>query len=189
MPSWLVGVKLLGPGHTACKTHLDPTAFFSCCLSAYCSASQALTVPSGSQGKAETSLVRAEERGCPEGTPSSRAEDTGSLLSRPGLSRQSGLPGPFLGPPARRTRANEPGLPSLPGYALLGAHGQSLSGSLPACSNCTVGRGLSLWASISPSLQRGAGTSPEKPRKADLPQPLPSARLAAGTHARGGGLQ
>ena len=78
--------------------------------------------------------------------------------------------GPFLGPPARRTRANEPGLPSLLGHALLGARGQSLSGSLPACSNCTVGRGLSLWASISPSLQRGAGTSPEKPREADLPR-------------------
>ena len=97
--------------------------------------------------------------------------------------------GPFLGPPARRTRANEPGLPSLLGHALLGAHGQSLSGLLPACSNCTVGRGLSLWASISPFLQRGAGTSPEKPREADLPRPLPSTRLAAGTHVRGGGCR
>lgn len=97
--------------------------------------------------------------------------------------------GPFLGPPARRTRANEPGLPSLLGHALLGARGQSLSGSLPTCSNCTVGRGLSLWASVSPSLQRGAGTSPEKPRNANLPWPLPSPRLASGTHVRGGGLQ
>lgn len=93
----------------------------------------------------------------------------------------------FLGPPARRTKANEPGLPCLPDYALLGARGQRVSGLLPAGTECTVGRGMPLWASVSPYLQRGAGTGPEKPREADLARPIPSTRLANGARARGKG--
>ena len=181
--------KLLGSGHTACKPHLDPTAHFSHCLSAHPPASQALSVPSGSQGKVRPLWLELGNVAVLRAPPPALQRTLALCSVGPNSADSLASLGPFLGPPARRTRANEPGLPSLLGHALLGARGQSLSGLLPACSNCTVGKGLSLWASVSPSLQRGAGTSPEKPRNADLLWSLPTTRLASGTHVRGGGLQ
>lgn len=90
---------MLGPGHTACKPSLDPRSLqlFSSCLSTSPSAPQALAVPSGSQEKAETSLVTAGECGCPEGSPPALQRTPGSLLTLHGLSQQPGLPGLFPG--------------------------------------------------------------------------------------------
>lgn len=75
----------------------------------------------------------------PFSTPnSSPAEDTLALCSV-GIASADSLAS--LGPPARRTRANGPGLPSLLGHALPGARGQHVSSLPPACTDCTVGRG------------------------------------------------
>lgn len=94
------------------------------------------------RGKRGDSLVRAEECGCPRVPPSSPAEDSLALCSASSASANS-LPssGPFLGPGARKLRANEPGLPSLLGHALLGASGQCVNGLLPTCTDHPVGRG------------------------------------------------
>lgn len=116
-PAWLVEVKCLGPGHTACKPSLDSRSpqLFSSCFSTFPSAPQALTISSGSQRKAQTSLVIADECGCPKGSPSSPIEDSLALC----FSQQPPFPGPFSG-----------------------AHGQHVSHLLLTCIDQRVGRGL-----------------------------------------------
>lgn len=85
-PTWLVEVKCLGPGHTACKPSLDPRSprLFSSYFSTF-SSPQALAVPSGSHGKAQIFLVIADECGCPKGSPFGPIEASANSL-------------PFLGP-------------------------------------------------------------------------------------------
>lgn len=89
----------------------SPQLFFSC-PSSFPSVPEPLAVPSGSWGRAETSL-RAEEYDCPKGPPSSPIED--SL-------------GPLL----------QPAFPE----SFSGAWGQHVSDLLPAYTDHTVGREL-----------------------------------------------
>lgn len=127
--------------------------------------------------------------------PSNPAEDSLALhLAGSALASSLALPGPFpVGPVARRMRVTEPGLPSLPGCAPLGACGQHVSGLLLTCPDHTVSRGplgrvsVPLWASVSPSLHRRGGVRPVKTMGADPAQPSPSTRLAAGPLRRGVG--